>query len=270
MRRAGLVVLALCLGAPARASVFDFLPDVLKSQEMPRAPGDTRKEETRPIQINGFPLYVTTGRTGRSVKDVLDYYQERYPGGALRELMGKPVNVRREADDTGTMMIVEVASRALADEIMDGKRTLQSAGPLRLIYARRTGVYTDYLMAWSDKPMPMDVLQPAHSGDAPGKDLPGVPRPTGAARTFSFSEPKAGYQMAMFQVGAAPDVALRGAAMRMTGDGWQEDTTFGEAAKKRQKLVARFSKGKHDVVITARTGRAGPDATQLVYLLRDL
>ena len=69
----------------------------------------------------------------------------------MRELVGKPVNSRREDGDTGTMMIVEVASRALAEEIMDGKRTLQSAGPLRLIYARRTGVYTDYLMAWSDK-----------------------------------------------------------------------------------------------------------------------
>lgn len=273
MRKAllrGLLLVPL-LGAPARASVFDFLPDVLSSQPMPRAPGDGRKDQARAIVLNGFPLYLSTGRTDRSVKDVLDYYQARYPGGVLKDLMGKPVGVRREGNETGTLMVVEVPDRGLADELMAGKRTLVSAGPLRMVYARRSGASTDYLMAWSEKPMPQEVLQPVQSGDAPGKDLPGVPRPSGGARTFSFSEPKAGYQMAMYEVPADPENALRGAAARIGGDGWQEDRTFGEAARKRQKLVARFSKGSLDVVVTARPAKGGgPGQTQLIYLMRDL
>jgi hypothetical protein len=136
------------------------------------------------------------------------------------------------------------------------------------VYARRSGLLTDYLVAWSDRPMPRQVLEPAQSGDAPGADPRDVPRPPYSQRSFSFSEPKAGYQLAMYQVSERPEAALRGAASRLSGEGWVEDTQFALAADKRHKLVARFSKDRRDVVVMARAARGA--GTQLGYLTRDL
>lgn len=261
---------ALLLGAlPARASVFDVLPEALMSHTMPKAPGDGSKDAPRRVTLNGAPMYVSTGRSELRVKDLLDHYQQRYPGGVLRELTGKPVGVRQESADAGNLMVVEVPDKARAMEVMDGKRTLVSAGPLRMVYARRSGLYTEYLMAWTDKPLPQDVLDPVQSGDAPGEDLPDVPRPRGL-RSFSFAEPKAGYRMAMYKLVSSPEQALRDAQMALGGAGWQEDEVFRSVSKKRGKLVARFTRGTKDLVVTSRATKGDDRVTQLSYLTRDL
>lgn len=254
----------------AEASVFDSLPDILTSHQMPRAPGDVGQEKPRQVLLNGFPMNVATGRTSQRVKEVLDYYQDRYPGGVLKDMVGKPVAVRREGDETGTMMIVDVAEKARAMEVMEGKRNLASAGPLRLVYARRSGLYTDYLLAWTDKAMPPGVLQPVASGDAPGEDLPQVPRPQGGLRAFSFSEPKAGYRLAMYKLAQTPDEALRQAGESLRQAGWAPDETFEKSARKRGRRVARFSREGRDVVVTARASKEDARVTQLSYLARDL
>ncbi|MCS6915797.1 MAG: hypothetical protein RMK29_15590 [Myxococcales bacterium] len=270
MRRGLLLILPLCCSVPARASVFDFLAEVVSSRPMARAPGDLRTEKPRAIYLNGFPMYVSTGRTDRSIKDVLDFYQERYPGGALKQIVGKPVGIRREGESTGTLMVVDVADKATALEVFDGKRTLPEAGPVRLVYARRAGLHTEYLIAWSERPMPRTVLEPVQSGDVPGRDVAGVPRPQGAVRSFSFEEPGAGYRLVMYRVAESPEQALRSAAARLDAEGWQEDRSFADAARQRRKLMARFSRGNRDVVVTARPLGGTRPGAQLAYLLRDL
>lgn len=272
------LVLGLCaagaaeiIGArPARASVFESLPEIMAQHQMPRAPGDVGQEKPRQVVLNGFPLQVATGRTEQRVKQVLDYYQERYPGGVLKDMVGKPVAVRREGEETGTMMIVDVKERARAMEVMNGQRTLSTAGPLRMVYARRSGLYTDYLLAWSERPMPPGVLQPVTSGDAPGEDLPQVPRPPGGLRAFSFAEPKAGYRLAMYKLAQGPDEALQKAGEALQRAGWAKDETFERSARKRGRLVARFTREGRDVVVTARATRGDDRVTQLSYLARDL
>lgn len=277
LRRAALAALlflssASSLFAPraARASVFDSLPEILSSHQMPRAPGDVGQEKPRQVLLNGYPLNVATGRTGLRVKEVLDYYQERYPGGVLRDMVGKPVAVRREDETAGNMMIVDIAERARAQEVMDGKRPLSSAGPLRLVYARRVGLATEYLLAWSERPLPLGVLQSEASVDAPGEDLKDIPRPPGSQRSMTFAEPKAGYRMAMYSATNSPEEALRLASQTLRQAGWTGDEAFERVANKKGRLVARFSREGRDVVVTARQSRDERRQTQVTYLAREL
>ncbi len=257
----------LLLAGPARASILDFMSGAVMSEGMPKVPGDVNRDKPRSVLLNGFPLFVETGRTNKRVNEVLDFYQQRYQGGALKELAGKPVAVRRDGADTGTLMTVEVPDKATALQMMDGKRTLSSAGPLRMVYARRSGISTDYMAIWSDRAMPPTILQPVQSGDAPGQDVPGVPRPDGV-RTMTFAEPKAGYLLVMYRVNQSPESALLSTASRIAASGgWIKDPQFSGAAEKRRQLVARFSQGVRDVVVTARQGKSG---TQITYLARDL
>lgn len=253
---------------PARASIFDLFSQALQSRAMDKLPGDMTKDKPRSVLLNNFPLYVATGRTDRHVREVLDFYQARHQGGALKDLAGKPIAVRRDGVDTGTLMTVDVPDKATAMQMMDGKRTLTSAGPLRMVYARRSGLYTDYMTIWSEKAMPRTILEPVQSGDAPGQDVPGVPRPAGP-RTLTFAEPNEGYMLVMYKVSEQPQEALRDLSLRIGASGWNEDRAFTKAAEKRKKLVVRFQKDQRDLVVTVRPAKDGR-GTQVAYLARDL
>ncbi len=267
LSRVSLPLLALCLAAaPARASVFDFMSEAIQSG-MPRVPGDGTHEAQRTVVLNGFPLTLTTGRTQQTVGEVLDYYEGRYQGGAMKDLIGHPLALRRGDGEHGTLISIEVPDKETAKRVRDMKQDFLSAGPLRLVQARRISGYTEYLIAWSERPLPPSVLKAPLGGDAPGEDPPGLPRPSGT-RIFSFTEPRAGYRLAIYEVGEAPETALQSAARRLRDEGWEQDPGFSATARRRGKTATRLSRGPHDVVVTTRPGQSG--ATQVVYLTRDL
>ena len=62
---------------------------------------------------------------------------------AARQRMG----VRREGKDAGTLLAVEVPDRATLALLKSGKLPYAAAGPVHLIYARRSALYTNYLTA---------------------------------------------------------------------------------------------------------------------------
>lgn len=256
------------LATPVRASIFDLLPEALQAGGMSRLPGDQSPDKRRTVLLNGFPMTVQIGRTQQPVTQVLDHYQALYKGGALGEIMKRPISVRHEGPQGGSLVSVEVPDRATALKVAAMEQSLLSAGPLRMVHARRNGLNTDYLIISSDRALPATVFGGGISSqDAPGQDPPGVPRPQGP-RIFSFVEPKAGYRLAIYQVESPPEPALREVAARMGGVGYTEDASFGAAAARQGKRVARFTKDQQDVVVTARTAEGA--VTQLVYLTRDL
>jgi hypothetical protein len=279
MRRRSLVVslslfVTLWAAGPASGSVFDLLPEVV--QGMPRAPGDGSGGTRRTVTVNGFPMHLSTGRTERPVEAVLDYYEARYQGGAMKDVLGRPFSLRRGGPEQGMLLSVEVPDQATAKQVVNLERPFLSAGPLRMVQARRRGLQTDYLTVWSEKPLPESFFRDGRDGqggDAPGADVPGVPRPQGR-RTLSFSEPKAGYTLVIYEVNESADWALQRAAASLSGAGFNQDMGFAGAARKQGRQSVRFSKGGRDVVITARSIREGREGrgggTQLIYLTRDL
>lgn len=276
MRRLLCASLTLCAtlwaAGPASGSVFDLLPEVV--QGMPRAPGDGSGGSRRTVTVNGFPMHLSTGQTERPVEAVLDYYEARYQGGAMKDVLGRPFSLRRGGPDQGMLLSVEVPDQATARQVVNLERPFLSAGPLRMVQARRRGMQTDYLTVWSEKPLPDSFFQDGQDGqdggDAPGADVPGVPRPQGR-RTLSFTEPKAGYTLVIYEVNDGVDGALQRAASSLSGAGFNQDVGFAGAARQKGKQSMRFSKGVRDVVITARPIREGRGVgTQLIYLTRDL
>jgi hypothetical protein len=281
MRRwaAALKAAALCAGVcagllwavPARASVVDLVEGLVTMNQMAKPPGDNTHNQQRELLVNGFPLHVSTGRTDRRTKEVIDFYQSRYPGGAMKQITGgRPFGLRQEGPKNSMLLTVDVPDRPTALRVANGKQSLFSAGPLRMVYAHRMGLYTEYLVAWSDSPVPMGVFQRVASMDAPGHDIPGVPRPLGM-RSLDFEEPKAGYRLAIYKVSDPPEQALQTTISRMESAGWQQDANFGAAASKKHDLAARFTKGERQDVMVKVSGPKGKEpGSQVIYLARDL
>lgn len=269
-RLLGIVVtVTLAMPGTVRADITDLvdrLGGMLGALRtgVPPAPGSIGSGSTHRMVMNGQSLTVLTGRTTGSIRQVLDHYQKVFPGGALKELAGHPVAMRREGTQTGQLLIVEVASEAAAKEITEGKRTMLSTGPLRMVYARRAGEYTDYLAASSAKPVPDDAVDPSPDRDAPGADLPGVPRPAGAVRSLSFIDKTTGYSLVQYRLHAAPQAALLQSSEKLRGAGFTEDPSFAGAARDNAEAMRLWSRSGATVMVRVR-----PLATdsQLIYVL---
>ena len=254
-------------GSAARADVTDLFQRLggwlSARSSVPPAPGSLGRGDPHRFLINGQVFDALVGRTTRSIRDVLDHYQSVYPGGELKNLAaGKPLGMRREGELTGELLTVDASSEARARELLDGRRTLLSAGPLRLVYARRTGGFTDYVALSSARPVPEDAVDPPQDRDAPGADLEGVPRPVGAIRTLAFIDQRSGYALVQYRVPQSPPAALALAEQRLRAEGFVEDHALSEAAGDRQAMRV-FTRGAIGVMVRARSLGSG---SQLIYV----
>lgn len=227
-------------------------------------PGSIGSGSTHRMIMNGQLLVVLTGRTTSSIHQVLDHYQKEFPGGALNQLAGRPIAMRREGAQTGQLLSVEVCSETAAKEITEGKRTLLSTGPLHMVYARRAGEYTDYLAVSSVRPVPDAAVEPSPAHDAPGADLPGVPRPSQAVRSLSLLDKTTGYSLVMYRLSDAPQAALVQSAEKLRGAGFTEDPNFASAARDTNESMRLWSRPGATVMVRVRP--LGNDS-QLIYVL---
>jgi hypothetical protein len=95
---------------------------------------------------------------------------------------------------------------------------LAAIGDLRFAWVERAADTTHYVGVWTDGPLPLRAMFPTR-GDAPGSDVPGLPRPDAARRVLSVSEAERAPLLVAYALASSPDVAARtyAAVLRAAG-----------------------------------------------------
>lgn len=199
----------LALGRLGHVLVDQLGPDVLAAPEV--------------LSVNGQRLYVASRQSALSVQDVLDRFADQCrarrgqgafaPLGAgvaespqpapdraramsrLLEELSHPMRLgvlRHEGAGQGHLVCFErPADRAGLGDLITGLGELAETGDLsrlgapRYVSARRLeNQRTHVLTVWSEGPLELGALI-SGAGDAPGADLPDVPRPPDTVRLLS-------------------------------------------------------------------------------------
>lgn len=258
----GIVVLSTALPRPARAAITDLFG--LLRPPARQAPGTLADQPPRRLLFNGFPLQVVSGRTPASVHQVLDFYQERChraPAAAL-----PPPSHREEDDESGVLVAAAGDGRELLQQMRARQLHYVHLAPVCLAFAQRQGELTDYVAVFSDLPLPPQVLTPPSGRDAPGRDLPGVPRPDGALRSFSLIEPATGYTVVSYVLAASVDSALTAVLVPLHSAGFVEDSSFAAAASASGQSLKRLEQRGQEVIVSIQPTSA--QRCLIVYVVR--
>jgi hypothetical protein len=183
----------------------------------------------RRISVNGAELELVVATTQLPVADTLDRLEsvcEQRGGIAGASVLPKLLKstttvsrswlsgrVRHQSEregvlaclDTGAPLGLEELSTRLQRFAKSGD--LNDVGALRYATARRTGNVTTVLFIWSEGPVPLRNMFPK-SGDAPGLDPQGVPRPKDSTRLLSGAEHGAPYSITLYQTETHTSQAL--------------------------------------------------------------
>lgn len=268
---AGMVAGLLLFGAPpAHAAITDLI-EQLRTSSMPTAPRTLGSGRQRNVVLNGFPLHVISERTTAPLREVIDYYQSHFLKSAQAQKQDTPAFALRQLDPDRSFVIgIDPGDKERLSAMASGRQPLLEGAPLRLVYAQRSANQTDYLVAWSDRPIPEGVLSSPAQRDAAGADLPEIPRPDGI-RIFSFTEPATGWSLATYQVATSPEVALHAAVSRLHAAGFTDDPDFAAvrelaaAEGSNMQPAAHLTMRGRDLLVSARPARQGR-GSRLTYI----
>jgi hypothetical protein len=173
-------------------------------------------EGVHTLMLNGLALRMQAGTSADGPQRVLDELGDRcraragqLPEQLLERTRGKlPPRIAaraldpivRLADEHGGFLgcLDLGAERVAPSELLARARRfsveadVSELGALRFVWARKQARATRFVTVWSDGPLPLARAFPT-SGDAPGNDAPGLPRPARTRRVLSA-----------WAVGAAP------------------------------------------------------------------
>jgi hypothetical protein len=246
--------------------------------DLARLSGFRMASTPRRVSVNGVQLELVSASTPLSVKETLDRLEVicRKRGGVVgadqaAQLLLNPVappargwlepRMRKETESKGMLACLDTSGPLtlsdLTARLSSFVRTgdLSDVGGLRYAVAERQGSSTAVLFFWSEGAMPLKAMFPK-SGDAPGADPAGVPRPRGARRLlsgiehgapFSFTayttdatspESLVGwYQASLYEAGFAVTADSAGVLVARRG----ERTLFIDAIQTRRGVVASVS-----------------------------
>lgn len=268
----GGMVCALLHCASADAAITDLIDRLRGMPGMPAAPNSLGREPRRKILLNGFPLHLVTGQTADSVESVLTFYASQLVSTEARERKETPpVLVRKQTALGGYLFSTQRPDIAMLGRVKQGQAPLASTGPLRMVHAQRVGSVTQYLAAWSDAAIPPAVIEPASEGDAPGRDLPDVPRPLGV-RVFSFEEPATGYALVSYRVAAPARQALQTTLDRLLQAGFRADEGLPDLTRSAEGVptdrgLAHVSRAGRGVLVSVRPA-SDPQSSVITYVSR--
>jgi hypothetical protein len=255
----------------ARASVMEHLLGI-GSRMAPYLDDARSTEGPRQVRINGIKLFVAAGHTEQPPSFVRKWYMDRYAGkgdgmDALsqdlkkRNLLPPDMQALNELsfgnDKRGGMAALDFGGEKLS---MDGFRKrvetfvksgdLSDLAKMRYVYYEANGQGgTRFLTVWTDEHLLLDKLMPA-DGDAPGADLPDVPRYPGTVRVLSAEEHGMPQRVVVYDGPGSPETAELFYRGRMPTLGWSADESFSRLAKKQGKTSLRFDNKKgHEVVL---------------------
>jgi hypothetical protein len=170
----------------------------------------------RQLSINGLALGVLTLSTELEVPEALDRFQDlcRRRGGlqvprSLATRLGSASSVfdgtfRRDATGEGVLACIDSGNPLALDQLVErltkfrDTGDLAALGDLRYVLARRTGTTTTLLVFWTEGSAPLLNLFPP-SGDAPGRDPEGLPRPDGSRRILRATEHDTPYSVTLYK-----------------------------------------------------------------------
>lgn len=262
----GVVTLTVAAPQPARADITDLFQ--LLRPNFPQAPRTLAESAPRHLLLNGFPLRMLSGRTPETPQQVLDFYEQR---SRQRSRGAVPTPVfRREGQDFGILLAADGDGEELLRQMVARRLHYVHLAPLCMVFAQRAGELTTYLAISSDTPMPAQVLSPTSGQEAPGSDVPGVPRPAGSLRSFSLSEPAAGYVAVSYIVDQPPENAFASTVEELRAAGFTVDASFGTAARASGTLTLRLERGRQDLLISAVPHQSGAQRSLIMYVTRSL
>lgn len=222
----------------------------------------------RTLSLNGMNVRFATGSTPDSVRQVMDFYaskcreidgqmsaqvRARIPAGPtagtlptdLRETVdvNEAVTMLRFVTDTEGMLVCFDAGRERVDYVEFINRVRQAvergdvtgAADFRYIYASRLGRNdrtTHVAGFWTERsPINVERMFPT-AGDAPGREVPSLPRPQGMRRTLSAFERGTPYSYSVF-TGRTPAEQLENQLRRdLVAQGWSYVPYNGQAARR--------------------------------------
>jgi hypothetical protein len=274
----------------ARASVMEHLLGIGRRMA-PYLDDGRGTEAPRALHLNGLTLHVAAGHTSHPPALVRRWYADRYAGrGSALDLLTEELKRQQLIppaasalsqasfgdDRQGGLAALDMGDvgsvRAVAERLLHaGSGDLAQVGTLRyLYYERAADGGTRFLTVWSDERFELAQLLPGPDGDAPGRDIAGVPRYPGTARVLCADERGAAGQLAMYVGGGGgPELAEAFYRARMQTLGWRLDPRFEEVARAQGRRALRcLSSDGHEVVIDCSDAADGRGLTVTVVQLR--
>jgi len=235
------LILLGCLLSTAKAKIGESLVhfgEQLSALTQARA----HSTESR-LHINGLEIHRVTASTSLDVKETLNRLQAfcgqhggiEAPAALLKSA---PVNsiqpnaatiggtYRHESERAGVLACIDT-QRPLGVSELTGRLqqfvqtgNLSAIGSLRYVLARREKSVTSLLVLWTEGDAPLLQMFPK-TGDAPGDDIPDVPRPRQATRVFSANEDGAPYSLTTYQAPAtSPASGIEWYKAQLQQRGW--------------------------------------------------
>jgi hypothetical protein len=188
-----LVVVGLLFTRPAQADGSQVLLGF--GAQMMRYADSVTHDAPRGLSVNGQRLSFAAGTTRDEVTRLLDEYARRC---AEHGALGERGTLRQGDERHGFVACFDAGKKVAPEEaVLRVKRFLDSGdlsdvGRLRYVYAERGRNLTRFITFWTDGSLDIHALFP-RTGDAPGRDVPGIERPEGARRlltTWEAGEPR--------------------------------------------------------------------------------
>ena len=234
------------------------------------------------FSVNGLEMRRMTASTSLSIKDTLDRMQRvcRERGGVETSaalLQAKRPNrksrlpgivegtYRHDGDhdgvlaciDTGAPLGITELARRLQEFVATGD--LSAIGKIRFVLAQRQGSVTSVLVIWTENNAKLLQMFPK-VGDAPGHDVPDVPRPEAAERLLDASDLDAPYGITVYRsIGRSPDFLCHWYEAKLMERGWV-------VTKQMSRNTVAAHRGGRAVVIHVGRAASGQTLTTIVEL----
>jgi len=169
------------------------------------------------LTVNGLRIHRVTATTPLAINDALDRLEHictehgglQSPEGFLNgrspsEQKLSRGTYRRVGNTEGVLACIDterpLGPVELARRLEQFAKTgdLSAVGQLRYVLARNDGSVTSLLILWTDGSVPLLQMFP-RSGDAPGRDVPDVPRPRDSDRLLSAADQTAPYTITVYR-----------------------------------------------------------------------
>jgi hypothetical protein len=205
--------------------------------------GGNTSNAPRRLSINGFELSLESAVTDATIREVFDHFADQcrkragvITGNKPEKLLDsisfadfqnlKSGMVRKESEAQGTIVCIDTERPLEAQEVLARirrytvTRDFADVGQLRALSARRNGAVTQLLMIGSVGEMKLDRAF-CTTGDVPGQEPNGVPRPPESRRVFDTSEHEGVNAIHVYESpGEVPEAVTDFYRTELTLSGW--------------------------------------------------
>jgi hypothetical protein len=265
------VLLALAVGSSVHAAERNVGERLLGfGDALSKIEGFSADPERRVLTVNGVELEIMTLTTREDIQAALGHLRALCRLGGISvpdDLLSQTGRVdprlrdgifEQQAEHEGVIACIDAGRTLELDGLVRGLERvretgdLTALGALRFALARRSGDTTHVLVVWTRGSVEVAKMFPV-SGDAPGFDPHGLPRPASSRRLLSAAEHDAPYGVTIYETQSRdPSAILREHRALLERAGWTTNSAPG-----RDSVVARRD-GRAVVFVagTLRNGRA--------------